>query len=142
MNKAVPPPARRWAVGFADLALLIACSTLLGWRPDAGHVDAAATDPRLATAMRLPVRDLFVEGEAMLSQRGVARLDALMQAQPSGGTLRITVGSAVSGSLRLDRWELAAARTAVIARHIGTRRPLDLAAPRTDSRDVELTFRR
>ncbi len=127
------PPARRWAVSFADLALLIACTLMLGWRPAGADADTAEAASESALLTAAPVAAMFIEGEAMLSARGAALLAPTRQVIANGGRVRITVGAALAGSQRLDAWELAAARTAVIARSLGADR-VSLEAPTTDAR--------
>jgi hypothetical protein len=130
MTGGVQPRARRWAVSFADLALLIACTLMLGWRPDAG---AATTVPEdRAVLLSVPVADLFEPGEAMLAADAHQRLAPARAALARGQRLAISVGSGGRGSARLDAWELAAARTAVLARTLGGDR-LDLSAPAGDA---------
>jgi hypothetical protein len=134
----VPPPGRRWAISFADLALLIACSLLLGWRPEAGQPTSATTAAR---EQRLPVSMVFVDGEALLSVRGERQLQATVRQFPADARLRISVGAVGAGSQRLDQWELAAARTAVIARRLRPVRAIDLAAPEPGSPHVTISAR-
>ena len=125
-----PPPARRWAVSFADLALLIACTLMLGWRPDGAN---GAAEDRVIIVANLPVAAMFVSGEAMLSARGLALLAPQRRSVANGARVSVTVGMGAAGSARLDAWELAAARTAVIARALGDQRVV-LAAPGADAR--------
>lgn len=108
----------RWAVSFADLGLLLlGCFVLLhameAQRPKAD----AATVPRpaLPVGRVLAADSLFEGGEARLTEAGRAQLLVL------AGTLRggaVTVSGRGVGEmgLRLDRFELAAARTAAVAR--------------------------
>lgn len=115
MNASVP----RWAVSFADLILLLlGCFVMLhameAQRPKADS--ASAVNPAPAPVGQLLAADsLFEPGEARLTEAGRARLAVL------AGTLR-GAGVTVSGrgvgetGLRLDRFELAAARTAAVAR--------------------------
>jgi hypothetical protein len=131
MSRHVPPPARRWAISFADLALLIACTLMLGWRP-AATADGA-TDVAASVLAEQPVAAMFVPGEAMLSARGLALLAPAQRVVADGGRVWVAVGMGPVGSQRLDAWELAAARTAVIARALGSERVV-LAAPEADAR--------
>lgn len=114
MNASVP----RWAVSFADLVLLLlGCFVLLhameAQRPKAG----AAVAPRDAVpAGRMLAADsLFEAGEARLTESGRARLLALVGSLRGGGVTVSGRGVGQAGS-RLDRFELAAARTAAVAR--------------------------
>lgn len=114
MNASVP----RWAVSFADLVLLLlGCFVLLhameSQRPKAdaaGAPSAAVPGGRLLTA-----DSLFETGEARLTETGRARILGI-----AGGLRGVSVtvsgrGVGEAGS-RLDRFELAAARTAAVAR--------------------------
>lgn len=126
--RSLPPPARRWAVSFADLALLIACTLMLGWRPAATAAGGTGAAP--VVLVTLPVATLFVPGEAMLRADAEAQLAPARRVLAAGGQISIRVGSGgrQRGSRRLDAWELAAARTAVLARHLGAAR-VTLGAP-------------
>lgn len=125
---ALPPltGARRWSIALADISLLIACAMLL---TPAG--DGAAVAARVP-ALNMPVAQLFEPGEAVLRSGASARLHRL-----TPGRYAISVGSAGAASARLDAWELAAARTAALARTLGPRAVL-LEAPTHDAR-VRLT---
>jgi hypothetical protein len=101
---------RRWALSLADIALLIACLLLLSFRSTGGpSADRAAA----RASIRLPISGLFEPGEAVLRPGAGLQLRArLSEAQQPA--IRVAVSD--SGSTRLDAWELAAARTAAIAR--------------------------
>lgn len=131
MARGLPPPARRWAISFADLALLIACTLMLGWRP--GSVDVAAETRGGTTLAAPPAAAMFVEGEAILTARGALLLGPARSALAGGAQIRVTVGMNAMGSHRLDAWELAAARTAAIARTLGSD-DVQLGAPTSDAR--------
>jgi flagellar motor protein MotB len=114
MTAAVP----RWAVSFADLVLLLlGCFVLLhameAQRPKAD----AARAPRAAVpaGQLLAADSLFEAGEARLTEAARARLLAVAGALGGG---RVTVSGRGVGEAgpRLDRFELAAARTAAVAR--------------------------
>ncbi|MGQ0660661.1 flagellar motor protein MotB [Sphingosinicella sp.] len=115
MSGSVP----RWAVSFADLVLLLlGCFVLLhameSQRPKA---DDAASMPRTtAPAGQLLAADsLFEAGEARLTEAGRSRLLALAGSLRGGGATVSGRGVSEAG-LRLDRFELAAARAAAVAR--------------------------
>ena len=114
MNASVP----RWAVSFADLVLLLlGCFVLLhameSQRPKA---DAASVPRAAAPAGRVLAADnLFEGGEARLTQAGRARILAIAASLRGGGVTVSGRGVGEAGS-RLDRFELAAARTAAVAR--------------------------
>jgi hypothetical protein len=111
MTAAIP----RWAVSFADLVLLLlGCFVLL-------HAMEAAR-PRAAAAASLPVERqefhaaaLFEPGEARLTPAGEGTLAAAARRWIDREVLIIGSGAG-EGSGRLDRFELAAARTAAVAR--------------------------
>ncbi|MBX3560543.1 MAG: flagellar motor protein MotB [Sphingomonas sp.] len=117
MNAAVP----RWAVSFADLGLLlIGCFVMLhameSARPKAdgaaGHVAAAP----FGETYRADT--LFELGEARLNEDGRATL-AEAGERWAGRPLRIVSRGGTEAGLRLDRFELAAARSAAAARVLG-----------------------
>jgi hypothetical protein len=130
-------PAGRWAISFADMTLLIACILMLGWRPMAGdrHGSAPAREQRVAADR------LFLDNEALLSTRGQRELRSLVRAIPVGASVQISVGIGAHGTLRLDAWELAAARTAALARRLGPARQITLAAPQPGRADVVIVWR-
>lgn len=110
--------ASRWAVSFADLVLLLlGCFVLLhameAQRPKAD----AASLPRAATpgGRVLAADSLFEAGEARLTEAGRAGLLALAGTLRGGGVVVNGRGVGEAGQ-RLDRFELAAARTAAVAR--------------------------
>lgn len=116
----------RWAVSFADLCLL-----LLGFfvllqahqaRPDqlaAGLRSAfgatAATQPDASWA----ADSLFQPGEAVLTAAAAARF-AKLGAEARAAKARVQIISEGTGGAtqRFDRWELAAARAAAVARAV------------------------
>jgi flagellar motor protein MotB len=114
MNGSVP----RWAVSFADLVLLLlGCFVLLhameSQRPKA---DSASLPSAAAPAGQLLVADsLFEAGEARLTEAGRARILVIAGALRGGGVTVTGRGVGEAGA-RLDRFELAAARTAAVAR--------------------------
>ena len=109
----------RWAISFADLCLL-----LLGFLVIAqAHADrpAVAASVREAFGETPPDRAtlvaarLFQPGEAVLTDRGRAEI-ATLAARAKSGSVRIDSSGADRATTRLDGWELAAARTASVAR--------------------------
>lgn len=111
--------APRWAVSFADLGLLlIGCFVMLnamhGARSGPARGGAAAV-PSMPADESWPAGDLFDSGEARL------RPDARMNLRAAGRRwagrpIRILSRGAAEGGARLDRFELAAARSAAVAR--------------------------
>ncbi len=117
MNAAVP----RWAISFADLGLLlIGCFVMLHAmetaRPKAdGAAGSVATAPFGETYR---ADNLFEQGEARLTDEGRATL-AEAGERWAGRPLRIVSRGGTEAGLRLDRFELAAARSAAAARMLG-----------------------
>jgi len=108
----------RWAVSFADLVLLLlGCFVLLhameAQRPKADAV--AAPRAALPAGQLLAADSLFEVGEARLTEAGRARLLGIAGSLRGGGVTVSGRGTGEAG-LRLDRFELAAARTAAVAR--------------------------
>lgn len=115
MAMAVP----RWAISFADLGLvLMGCFVMLS-AMEASRPRAEAGAPRPALTARLAetwqAADLFEPGEARLTETARADLRAA-GSRWAGRRLRIVSHGAGEGSARLDRFELAAARSAAVAR--------------------------
>ena len=111
----------RWAVSFADLGLLLlGCFVLLhameAQRPRAaGAATPAAATPRATPARSFNASEVFQSGEAVLTPEAREALRA-EGARLAGHPVRIlSTGTGEEGG-RLDRFELAAARTAAIAR--------------------------
>ena len=113
-----PTPAR-WALSFADLCLLLLgfFVILQAQRGQAGTTGPAVAHDRPAGAGGFAAAGLFMAGEAVFRPGAADRL-ALIGAQ--AGTRRIVVESsgADAATRRFDSWELAAARTAAVARAV------------------------
>lgn len=124
---------RRWAVSLADIGLLVACIAILNPAPQPGVTARAAARAPLPT-LHLPLNQLFFAGEARLTPAGRAALQP-WRAQARRSPHRLSVAATGQATMRLDAWELAAARTAAIARVIG---PVDLAAPHDGDSDARL----
>ncbi|MDM7955996.1 hypothetical protein [Blastomonas sp.] len=117
-------PAQRTTLSFLDLALIMtgvmAMIASVGDRHPAvaeALVDSFGT-PGAASAQptTLPIARLFEPQEARLTGQGVAQIAALAH-KAKGAHIGIRVPVvAEKGASRLDRWELAAARTAAIMR--------------------------
>ena len=111
-------PLPRWAVSFADLVLLLLGCFVLLHAMEAQRSTAAATPARPAAAA--PVRsfsasEVFQSGEALLTPEAREALHA-EGARLAGHPVRIlSTGTGEDGG-RLDRFELAAARTAAVGR--------------------------
>ena len=111
----------RWAVSFADLGLLLlGCFVLLhameAQRPRAASAATDATaPPQPAPARAFNASEVFQSGEAVLTPEAREALRA-EGARLAGHPVRIfSTGTGEEGG-RLDRFELAAARTAAVAR--------------------------
>lgn len=110
--------APRWAVSFADLVLLLlGCFVLLhAMEAQRPRANVAAAPRAIPPAGQILTADsLFETGEARLTEAGRARLLAMAGALRGGGVTVSGRGVGEAGS-RLDRFELAAARTAATAR--------------------------
>lgn len=117
-----PVRSPRWALSFADLCLLLlAFFVLLQSRNgDRAHLAAsmrAAFGDDGAPVVRhdYPASSLFEPGEAVLKPAVRARFVALGR---EASAVRITSDGMDMAARRLDRWELAAARVAAIARSV------------------------
>ncbi len=120
------PGGTRWALSFADLCLLLLGFLLL---LQAHKGDPAALNAGLRAAFGAPVPSsydtatapLFEPGEAALLPEARAKYVAIgRQAAGQGGVVHVESLGTDAGGQRLDAWELAAARTAAIARAIGS----------------------
>lgn len=152
-------PAQRTTVSFLDLALIMtgvmALIASVGDRHPAvaeALADSFGTQEQATTQrIDLPLAQLFEPHEARLTPQGTARLAALGQkADLAEIGIKVPVVAA-GGASRLDRWELAAARTAAIMRVLSDQGIADnamlpdLARPGSGSdapaRNVTLTVR-
>ncbi len=116
----------RWALSFADLCLLLLGFLLL---LQAHRGDPAALNAGLRAAFGSPVprsyetaaAPLFEPGEAVMLPAARAHYAAIgREAAGHAGLVHVQSLGTDAGGLRLDSWELAAARTAAIARAIGS----------------------
>ncbi|MDQ8757181.1 flagellar motor protein MotB [Sphingosinicella sp. LHD-64] len=116
MRIALPVP--RWAVSFADLGLvLIACFVMLNAmqaaRPKADAGTRAESEARPGRV--LSATQMFEPGEARLTPAALTELRAEGR-RWAGRPIRIVSRGAAEGNARLERFELAAARSAAAAR--------------------------
>lgn len=124
MSGATPGSRRnRWALSFADLALLLLGFFVMlqasgGRRDDmvaavGRQFGAVRTEPDLA----LRATALFEPGEALLSAEGKRRLTAIA-ARLASDTGKVELRSQGSDPVRqrFDQWDLAAARLGAVAR--------------------------
>ena len=112
---------QRWALSFADLGLLLlGFFVLLQARPDANHLAAglrAAFGARADAALHGKADTWFERGEALLNPQGHKVLQAF--ASSAGNTpLIVSSRGTEPQAARFDGWELAAARTASVAREL------------------------
>ena len=121
MNAATP----RWAISFADLALLLVAFFVLLHAGAGRQVAEGARAAFARTRPEPPLLDsaadaLFEPGEARLLPAARSALRAAgARASRRGGALLIeSVGGGTAGARRFDAWELAAARAAAVARAI------------------------
>lgn len=143
----------RWALSFADL-----CLVLLGFfillHAQGGDRARLAQGVRSAfgTAGDVSVRrhalkaaSLFQPGEAVLTRAGEARIALLARGAKHA---RIESSGSDAGGRRFDRWELAAARVAAIARTVKAagvpERGIEIAIPAMDGekkgQKISITF--
>lgn len=113
----------RWAISFADLALLLlgffvllqasgsrSAQMLSGVRAQFGAKPIAQADEWRADT-------LFVPGEAMLSDAGMRTIRASAgRALTRGGSVELASIGQDRGTDRFDGWDLAAARLGAVAR--------------------------
>lgn len=125
MTSLSPAIARRnrWAVSFADLLLLLLAFFVLlqasGSRRDAmlAQVSRQFGGQPMAQGVELRAADLFLPGEAMLTDAGKARLSAVARPLMRGnGKVEIHSHGSDRGRQRFDDWDLAAARLGAVAR--------------------------
>lgn len=115
------PSRQRWALSFADLALLLlGFFVLLQAKPDSSHLSAglrAAFGARAEAALEQPADALFERGEAVLTPQGHKIIQDFARKAGSSGLIVGSRGTEPEAA-RFDGWELAAARTAAVAREI------------------------
>jgi len=113
---------QRWALSFADLCLLLlGFFVLLQAKPDANHLSAglrAAFGARADAALEQEANAWFEPGEAIMTPQAHKIIDDFAH---SAGGVRLIVSSRGTEpkAARFDGWELAAARTAAVARELG-----------------------
>ena len=152
-------PAQRTTLSFLDLALIMtgvmAMIASVGDRHPAVAEALAdnfgSQDRATASRVVLPLGELFEPHEARLTPEGTAKLSALGVKATSAEIGIMVPVVAGTGASRLDRWELAAARTAAIMRVLADQGIADnamlpdLARPGTgtdaQARNVTLTVR-
>ena len=122
-----PSPVSRWAVSFADLALLLLGFFILLYasRADVRDVAESAREALDSEAVRgdrffeWPGASLFESGEARLTDSARARLVEIgRNAKREGKSVRIESFGSDPYARRFDGWELAAARAAAAARAV------------------------
>jgi flagellar motor protein MotB len=110
----------RWAISFADLALLLLGFFVLlqAMRQDREQAITAVSGyfgaPR-AAGVALPADRLFAPEEAMLTAAGARELAAFARAH-RGRMIAIRSEGMGAGARRFDAWDLAAARLGAVAR--------------------------
>ena len=112
---------QRWALSFADLCLLLlGFFVLLQAKPDSNHLAAglrAAFGARADAALQGNANAWFEPGEAVLTAQGHKILGDFAR-NASGGGLIVSSRGTEAKAARFDGWELAAARTAAVAREL------------------------
>lgn len=133
--------SNRWAISFADLVMLLLAFFVLmqAQASDKMKMMAGLRSAFGGSAKSDPVEgfaaaSLFEPGEALLKaaeQHRFARIGA--DARKAGGRIIISAQGRDPGSARLDSWELAAARTAAVARAVAAgglpENRIDIAIP-------------
>jgi len=119
---AVPARRGRWAISFADLALLLLGFFVLlhassGRQQEIVSGVAQQFGAPAGRSDRLVAASLFQPGEAMLTPAGEARLAALASGYAAGkGGIEIRSIGVDPAANRFDGWDLAAARLGAVAR--------------------------
>lgn len=116
----------RWAISFADLALLLLGFFVLlqasGGRSQAvlqGVAEQFGGHPPISggAVAQWKASELFVPGEAILSDAGKARILAdSMRFKSTRDKVELTSIGMDGGARRFDSWDLAAARLGAVAR--------------------------
>jgi flagellar motor protein MotB len=112
----------RWALSFADLCLVLLAFFVLLHARNGDSLKVAQSmraafggaEPLNESAHVYQAAGLFEPGEAVLRPRARARLEAL--GRNAASRIRIASTGMDPGTRRFDRWELAAARVAAVAR--------------------------
>ena len=114
--------ATRWAISFADLALLLLAFFVLLQAGNGRQVAAGARAAFSSTPLPGPLLDaeatsLFEAGEARLLPAARARLHGVGRTAAAAGRSLVVQSRGVEhGARRFDAWELSAARAAALAR--------------------------
>lgn len=129
-------PVPRWAISFADLALLLLGCFVLLHAMEAARPHAAAGAGAAPAASGYRAADLFQPGEAVLKPEARALLQAEGRRLAGRALAIASTGTAEAGG-RLDRFELSAARAAAVGRALqeGGVRERDVAIAVADSAD-------
>jgi len=113
---------QRWALSFADLCLLLlGFFVLLQAKPDANHLSTglrAAFGARAEAALQQDANAWFEPGEAILTPQAHKIIDDFGHSA-RGVKLIVSSRGTEPKAARFDGWELAAARTAAVARELG-----------------------
>ena len=118
----------RWAISFADLLLLLLGFFVLlqasGQMRDAmlAEVRQQFGGPATRSGVELRAHELFLPGEALLSDRGKERLGRVAaELRKGANVLEIRSEGTDPAHERYDEWDLAAARLGAVARELRTR---------------------
>ena len=109
----------RWAVSFADLCLLLLGFLIITQaKPDPAKLAAGIRSlpgPAAPSEASFAAARMFEPGEAVLTIAGRREI-AAFAARAGKSRIRLRSAGADRATTRLDGWELAAARTAAVAR--------------------------
>lgn len=115
----------RWAISFADLLLLLLGFFILlqasGQRRDLmlAQVRQQFGGRPMQSGVEMHAGDLFLPGEALLSDKGKAQLArAAVTLRARGDRLEIRSQGTDPARQRFDEWDLAAARLGAVAREL------------------------
>lgn len=129
MSIATSASARRsrWAISFADLLLLLLGFFVMlqasGQRRDAMLAQVRQQFGGRAVGRTVEIRaaDLFLPGEALLTEAGGIRLAAMAaRLRPGHDRLEISSRGTDAARQRFDAWDLSAARLGAVARALKT----------------------
>ena len=142
--------APRWAISFADIGLLLlGCFVMLHAVERTAEPSRSATVPAPVESVAFRADGLFEPGEARLRAQSVERLQAVGRSAHGRSILLVSSGVG-SDNARLDAFELAAARSAAVARALREEEGaggaimvrMDSSSPAGSGQKIEIRFSR